>query len=233
MTFNYSGMILAAGFGKRMMPLTKNKPKPLIEINGITLLENSINFLILLGCKEIIINSHYKHERLKYFLKDKFENIKIKLLYEENILDTGGGVKNAIPFFSNENIVVLNSDIYWQNDNLQDVKLLIESYSNNTKIHLLLSKKNTSFGLKKDLGDFTIKDGKIFRFIKGDEVLYYSGLQILNLNTFKNIYINNFSFNEVWDDLIKNHSLFGEIMNSNLYHVGDIHGLRIAKKLDS
>ena len=56
MIINYSGMILAAGFGRRMMPLTKNMPKPLIEINGVTLLGNSIDFLNKLGCKEIIIN---------------------------------------------------------------------------------------------------------------------------------------------------------------------------------
>ena len=54
-------MILAAGFGKRMMPLTKELPKPLIKINGITLLDNSINFLKKLGCNEIIINTHYKY----------------------------------------------------------------------------------------------------------------------------------------------------------------------------
>ena len=65
MNLNYSGMILAAGFGKRMMPLTKYKPKPLIEINGMTLLDNSISFLRKLGCKEIIINTHYKHLQIK------------------------------------------------------------------------------------------------------------------------------------------------------------------------
>ena len=58
MSFSNVGMILAAGYGKRMMPLTHSAPKPLLNINGITLLENSINFLIKLGCKKIIINTH-------------------------------------------------------------------------------------------------------------------------------------------------------------------------------
>ena len=64
MTSNYSGMILAAGFGKRMMPLTKNLPKPLVDINGTTLLDNSINFLTKLGCTQIIINTHYQSHKI-------------------------------------------------------------------------------------------------------------------------------------------------------------------------
>ena len=114
MNSNYSGMILAAGFGKRLMPLTKSKPKPLIEINEVSLLSNSISFLRTLGCNEIIINTHYKHLQIKdSILKEKHNN-EIKIIYEKNILDTGGGVKNAIPYFSNKNIIVINSDIYWQ-----------------------------------------------------------------------------------------------------------------------
>ena len=62
MDLNFSGMILAAGFGKRLMPLTKNLPKSLIEINNTTLLANCINFLKKSGCKEIIINSHYQYK---------------------------------------------------------------------------------------------------------------------------------------------------------------------------
>ena len=71
MNLNYSGMILAAGFGKRMLQLTKDKPKPLIDINGITLLDNSINFLKKLGCSEIIINTHYKHNLIKNLIKNR------------------------------------------------------------------------------------------------------------------------------------------------------------------
>ena len=64
MSFNFTAMILAAGFGKRMMPLTKSTPKPLIDINGITLLDNSINFVKKLGCNQIVVNSHFHHEKI-------------------------------------------------------------------------------------------------------------------------------------------------------------------------
>lgn len=233
MTFSYSGMILAAGFGKRMMPLTKDKPKPLIEINRITLLENSINFLIKLGCKEIIINTHYHHSQIQNFIYDNFYKKNIKLVYEKEILDTGGAVKNANSFFSNKNILVINSDIYWQNNNLIDARTLIQSYFKNYNMHILLSKKNKSFGISKNKGDFIIKDSKVSRFSKGEEVIFYSGLQILHLENLKDFTNNKFSFNIVWDHFIKKNSLFGKIMTSDWYHVGDIQGLNIARKLGS
>jgi len=233
MIFNYSGMILAAGFGKRMLPLTRNKPKSLIEINGLTLLGNSINFLKKLGCKEIIINTHYKHSQIQNLINTSYDNKNIKLVHEEEILDTGGGVKNATSFFSNDNILVINSDIYWQEKNLIDAKLVIKSYAKNNNMYLLLSKKNKSYGLSKSTGDFIIKSGKVYRFNEGDEIIYYSGLQMLHTDHLKNFTNKKFSFNDVWDYLINKESLFGNIMDSDWYHVGDISGLNIAKKLDS
>lgn len=231
MIINYSGMILAAGFGRRMMPLTKNMPKPLIEINGVTLLGNSIDFLNKLGCKEIIINTHYHNELISKFVENRHDKKKIKIIFEKEILDTGGGVKNAISFFSTKNILVVNSDIYWQKNNLKDAMSLIKSFQKSNKSHLLLTKKKNSFGIDKKIGDFVITKGKICRFSNGDEVIYYSGLQMLKLSIFKNFTNKKFSFNDVWNYLIYNDSLCGKIMYSKWYHVGDIQGLNIAKKL--
>ena len=228
----YSGMILAAGLGKRMMTLTMDRPKPLIEINGISLLENSINFLKLLGCREIIINTHYKSLQIQRFINNYYDNKMIKLIYEKDLLDTGGGVRNASPYFSHENILLINSDIFWQNSNLSDVKLLIKLYLEKKNMYLLLSKKDKSYGLNNHFGDFNINDGKLFRFNKGQEVIYYSGLQIFHLSCLKGFSKKKFSFNEIWDLKIKKNKLFGKIMNSNLYHVGDIQGLNIARKLN-
>ena len=104
-------------------------------------------------------------------------------------------------------------------------------YLKNKNIHLLLSKNIKSFGLIKNFGDFIIKSGKVVRSKKTDEVIYYSGLQILNLNVFKNFKLEKFSFNKVWDYSIKNNNLYGKIMKSNLYHVGDLNGLKVVKEL--
>ena len=112
MSFSNVGMILAAGYGKRMMPLTQSQPKPLLNINGITLLENSINFLIKLGCKKVIINTHYLNNQIESFINQLKEREKIITIYEKEILDTGGGIKNIIPHINSNNLLVVNSDIF-------------------------------------------------------------------------------------------------------------------------
>lgn len=230
MSLNFSAMILAAGFGKRMLSLTKELPKPLIDINGITLLDNSINFLEKLGCSEIIINTHYQHKKIQKLISLRKSQNNITLIYEKEILDTGGGVKNAIPRFNNNNILIINSDIFWREENLKDAHLLINNYKQLPCL-LLVSKKN-AFGLSKKNGDFVLNKNKVSRFKEGDEIIFFSGLQILNIDIFKKFSNDKFSFNVVWNYLIDKKILSGQIMQSNLYHVGDIQGLTIARKLE-
>jgi len=232
MILNYSGMILAAGFGKRMMPLTKELPKPLIDINGITLLENAINFLKKLGCQQIIINTHYHHLKIERFISQRKDIDNIELVYEKEILDTGGGVKNAIPYFKNDDLLIVNSDIFWREENIKDAKLLIKNYLNKKIPYLLLAEKKRSFGIFKSQGDFVLQKNKIVRFNKGDHIFFYSGLQMITADILKPFSQKSFSFNDVWDNLIVNENLCGQIMKSNWYHVGDIKGLTIVKKLD-
>ena len=233
MKFKFTTIILAAGFGKRMMPLTKDLPKPLIDINGITLLDNSINFVKQLGCKQIIINTHYHHKKIEEAINKRKDKSIISLVYENKILDTGGAVKNAIPFFNHQNIMIVNSDIFWRKKNIIDIKKLINNYKNFKLPTLLLVKKKNSFGLKKNNGDFYLKNNKVLRFKKGKEILFYSGLQILNSNIFNNIKLKKFSLNLVWDNLIEKDNISADVMDSDWYHVGDIHGFNIAKELDT
>jgi len=232
MTLNYSGMILAAGFGKRMMPLTKDLPKPLISINGITLLDNAINFLIKLGCCQIIINTHYHPLKIEKAIKRRKDIHDIKLIYEREILDTGGAVKNAIPYCKNENLLVINSDILWRQDNIKDAQLLIRNCLSKKLPHLLLAERAKSFGMYKKQGDFILKKKKILRFEEGQNIFFYSGLQMLTLDILNDFSKNRFSFNDVWDSLIAKEELLGEIMKTNWYHVGDINGLAIVKTLN-
>ena len=99
-------------------------------------------------------------------------------------------------------------------------------------MHLLLSRKNKSYGLSKGVGDFIIKRNKIYRFNKGNEIIYYAGFQMLHKNHLEFFTNKKFSFNEVWNFLINSKSLYGNIMSSTWYHVGDSKGLELAKKLD-
>ena len=96
-------MILAAGFGKRIQPLTFQHPKPLLKIGNGTLLSNTLNFLELFGIKEVVVNVHYLSEQIVDYLKNNKFNLNINIVKEKDkILDTGGGVLNAIQHFSNQ-----------------------------------------------------------------------------------------------------------------------------------
>jgi len=95
-------IILGAGFGKRMRPITKKIPKPLVKIKGITLLENSIKFLNSLGVKHIVVNSHHLHKEIVSFVRRKKFISRVHVVVEKGkILDTGGGILNASKKFKN------------------------------------------------------------------------------------------------------------------------------------
>ena len=100
----FSIMILAAGFGTRMKNLTKNTPKPLLKINNTTLLSNTINFFKKLGCERFVINTHYLNKEFNDYINFNHAKENIILIYEPKILDTGGGVKNAVKYFNSEQI---------------------------------------------------------------------------------------------------------------------------------
>ena len=223
---SFSAMILAAGYGKRMLSLTKKIPKPLVRVNSIPLLKNSIDFLYRIGCKKIVINTHYKHNLISEFIQEISINYNIKISYERNILDTAGGVKNAMRLFDDENIIVTNSDVFWKKDNETDVANLINNFYSQEECRLLLVEKEKAYGLINKVGDFSLNNNLVKRWKAGDRVLYYSGLQMISLNILNNFILNKLSFNDVWDFQIKKNALYGKLMLSNLYHVGDENGLK-------
>ena len=215
-------MILAAGYGKRMNNLTQSIPKPLLKINNKELLRHNIDFFTNLGCKKIIINTHYLHDKIQHFIERHYSDRNIILSYEPTLLNTGGGIKNALSFLGNNNFIVTNSDILWKDDNSADVLKFINNYQQIETCKLLLANDNNFEGLKKSEGDFKYQNNLITRWKKNDPYLYYTGLQIINPIVFKLIKEVSFSLNKLWDLLIAKDNLHGKISNSNIAHIGDI-----------
>ncbi len=225
---SFSAMILAAGYGKRMLSLTDKIPKPLVKVNNISLLKNCIDFLYKIGCKKIVINTHYKHELISEFILENYTNYNIKISYEKKILDTAGGVKNAMKLFDDENIIITNSDIFWKKENEIDVANLINNFYSKEECKLLLVEKEKAYGLINKVGDFSLNNSYVKRWEVGDKILYYSGLQMISLKILNNFTLSKFSFNKVWDFQIKKNALYGNLMLTNLYHVGNKSGLKAA-----
>ena len=228
---NFSLMILAAGYGKRMKHLTKEVPKPLLKINDRELLSYNIEFFLNLGCNKIVINTHYLHNEIKIFVEKKFSNNNINLIFEPELLNTGGGIKNALSYFGEKNFLVTNSDILWNDDNKKDINDFIEEYQKIKFCKLLLVENKKFKGLKKKEGDFKLEKDLISRWKKKDPHLYFSGLQIINPNIFSQIKQYSFSMNLLWDVLIKKNQLQGQISNSIVTHIGDINSYNEIKNI--
>ena len=222
-------MILAAGFGKRLNPLTLSCPKPLIKIGNETLLSNTIKFLEDFGIKQIVINTHYLGDQIKKYINEKkFKSNIIIINEDKKILDTGGGIFNALKYF-NESFLCINPDTIWNTNYIKESKLLENDFFlNKRKCSLLLVNKVKSFdeNLK---GDFSLKNGLVARN-KNENLKYiYTGLQIIDPKIFLNISNKIFSINLIWNRLIENNQLFGIESNLDFLHVST---LDIYKQLD-
>ena len=211
------GMILAAGLGKRMQPLTLKTPKPLLEINNYTLLERAINLLIGHGVQEISINVHYLPDQIKSFINRKKFKVKITISNEENLLlDTGGGVLKGTQNFGDNPFFVINPDTVWSKHYLAELKSLEVIYLKNNKPTLLLVNKKLSID-PSFKGDFNLNNEKISK--DSENQFIFTGLQIINRSVFTNEKSVVFSLNKVWDKLIKDKNLLGLESNQKFYHL--------------
>ena len=217
-------MILAAGFGKRIHPLTLKHPKPLLKIGNKTLLSNTINFLKLFGIKQAVINVHYLGEQIIDYINRNQFNLTINIVKEKDkILNTGGGVLNAIQYFSNEPFLIINPDTIWNSHYLKELKLMEKSFFENkkSKCSLLVVNKKKSFD-QSFKGDFNLKNNLINRKDIEDLDSIYTGLQIIKPEVFNGLSEEAFSINRIWDKLIQRNELYGTVSNIDFFHVSTL-----------
>ena len=211
------GMILAAGLGKRMQPLTLKTPKPLLEINNSTLLERAINLLISHGVQEISINVHYLSDQIQSFINKKKFQVKITISKEEDLLlDTGGGVLKGTQNFGDNPFFVINPDTVWSKVYLEELKSLEKIYLKNKKPTLLLVNKKLSID-PSFLGDFNLNNEIITKDDKNQFI--FTGLQITNRGSLIDEKSKVFSMNKIWNKLIKDKNLQGLESNQKFYHI--------------
>ncbi len=216
-----TALILSAGLGKRLNPLTLKKPKPLLELNNLTLLENTINLIKDLGLKRILINTFYLKDQIKNYINSKNFQIKIEIIEDgPKILDTGGGIKNMIKKSKDENFLIFNPDTVW---NKNYVKPIVEmnNFFEKSKIQNILLVVNKKFSFDTNLkGDFNLEENLLSKNKNCDYI--YVGCQILSKNLIINYKKQIFSFNEIWNDLVKTKNLYGFNSMIEFYHVTNL-----------
>jgi MurNAc alpha-1-phosphate uridylyltransferase len=222
-----TALILCAGFGKRLNPLTLDTPKPLIKLKNVTILETCINLIEGLGINKIIINTFYLKNQISDFLKKKNFKAKITIIEDGNdILDTGGGIKNMLNHTIENDFLIFNPDTIWKKNYSEEIIEMEKLYfSKKIKNILLLANKELSFD-KNLNGDFNIKNNQIFKNDNKDFI--YTGCQILNKNLLNNYKVESFSIVNLWNRLIKKKELYGFESKNNFYHLTD---LKTFKKL--
>ena len=197
-----TALILCAGFGKRLLPLTQSVPKPLLKIGELTLLEKTIKLVEKLKIKRIKINIFYLSNEIKKFINQLDTNIDIELIEDGNeILDTGGGIFNMIKGSTDENFLVFNPDTIWHENYDKYILDMIDLYfKQKIKNILLVVHRDMSFD-KRLQGDFNLVNGKLSR--DGNKNFIYTGCQIFNKNIFSKTNKKKFSINEIWNKQIK------------------------------
>jgi len=220
-----TALILCAGFGKRLNPLTEKIPKPLLELNNVTLLENCINLVIKLGIKKIFLNTFHLSDQIISFIKKKNFQIEIQIVEDgKEILDTGGGILNMMKKSSDEDFIIFNPDTLWNKTYHEEIiKMQNLYFSNKLNNALLLTNKTLSFD-KNLSGDFNLKDNLIYREDTANFI--YIGCQILNKNLFNKYEVKNFSVTEIWNELLKNNELNGFESVHQFYHLTNLETFR-------
>ena len=194
-----TALILCAGFGKRLNPLTLETPKPLLELKKITMLENCINLIIKLGIKKIFLNTFYLKKTIFDFIKNKDFQVDIKIIEDgDKILNTGGGILNMSRHFHENDFLIFNPDTLWSEKYFDEINRMKNFYFLNKLNNILLvSKKELSFD-ENLVGDFELKKNLLKKNEKKSFI--YIGCQILNKDLFDRYKIENFSITEIWQE---------------------------------
>jgi N-acetyl-alpha-D-muramate 1-phosphate uridylyltransferase len=220
-----TAMVLAAGLGTRLRPVTQTIPKPLIEINGRTLLDHAIDRLALVGVETVIVNAHYKAEMVAAQLARR-DHPHIEISRETELLGTGGGVARALSRLG-DLFFVVNSDVFWLDGKDRALHRLAAAFDpERMDAVLLLQPTATAIGYEGS-GDYLIDPaGRPHRRGESEAVPFlFAGIQLLNRNVFAGISERVFSLVRVFDRAERSGRLHAVMHDGEWYHVGTPQGL--------
>lgn len=199
--FPQVAMVMAAGFGTRMRPITDKLPKPLVKVLGRPLIDYSLDFLASSGVKKAVVNSYYLADLLEGHLRSRIIAPQIIISRENEILETGGGIKNALHLLGSEPFFVLNSDVICIDGKEKALHRLCQSWDGSKMDALLLLHRVEDAVGYNGKGDFFIEDGGKLRRREENETAPYvfTGVQLLSQRLFTNSPDGKFSLNVLYN----------------------------------
>ncbi len=207
-----SAMVLAAGLGRRMRPLTATRPKPLVEVAGRALLDRAFDVLRAGGVRQAVVNVHYMADRVEAHLAARPNGMEIRISDERALLlETGGGITKALPMLTSDPFLAINSDNIWIDGPIGAVRLLADRWNADTMDALLLMVPLARANNHRGQGDFHMDPmGALVRKRPGRVAPFvYTGLQLLSKRLFAGAPIEPFSMNRLWDRAAAQGRLYG------------------------
>jgi len=216
-------MIFAAGFGTRMRPLTLDRPKPLIDVAGKPLIDRAVALAQALPAERIVVNLHYKADMLDAHL----QGTGLQTIIETpDILDTGGGLRNALPLLQATTVMTLNPDVIWRGPN--PLERLTALWDPDVMDALLMCVPIARTHGYAGTGDFRIEpSGQITR---GSGAVY-GGCQIIKTDRLSEINETAFSLNRLWDLMIGENRLYAAQYEGSWCDVGQVSGIAAAEAM--
>jgi N-acetyl-alpha-D-muramate 1-phosphate uridylyltransferase len=228
-------MVMAAGLGKRMRPLTATRPKPLVEVAGKPLIDHCLERLQAAGVRKVVVNVHYLANALEAHLNNRFKDLEIVYSDErKQLLETGGGLAKALPLIDADPFLAVNSDNLWVDGPLDSMRLLASSWDDARMDALLLLVPLASAHCHKGQGDFHMTaSGKLRRRRKGSVAPFvYTGIQMVSKRLFEgDLPEGPFSTNILWDRAIEKGRLFGAVHQGLWFDIGAPPNIRKAEEI--
>lgn len=219
-------MVMAAGLGTRMRPLTDDRPKALVEVGGRPLLDWTLDALALAGVTGAVVNIHHFAERMRAHLAGRQGAPRIHISDETaQLLETGGGLVKAASLLGTNPVFVANIDAFWVDEEGTELTRLADGFDANAMdFRLLLARKDNLLGLE-GRGDFAMdEEGRLQRFHdapEGAEPLFYAGVQVMHPRVLEGWPCEPFSTNRIWDVALAQGRVTGQVMDAFWMHVGD------------
>jgi MurNAc alpha-1-phosphate uridylyltransferase len=225
-----TAMVLAAGLGTRLRPVTETIPKPLIEINGRSLLNHAIDRLALVGVERVVVNVHYKAAMVAAQLARR-DHPRIEISHERELLDTGGGVACALPLLGDVFFVV-NSDVFWLDGKDRALQRLAAAFDPERMDAILLLQRTVTAVGYEGSGDYLIDPSGCPQRRGEREVapFLFAGLQLLHRRAFAGIFDRVFSLVRLFDRAEETGRLHAIVHDGEWFHIGTPQGLSATRE---